>query len=232
MTAAYGCDVSHYQSQISWSQVAAAGKAFAIIKATEGTTWMDARFRSNWAAARAAGLRVSAYHYFRPGLDPISQAQHFHAVVGDLAAGDLIPWVDVEDEHSSVGGLAVAPAVIVEQLLACLGECQRLFGAQTGVYTGRWFWDKLPHTGRFAQQPLWVAHWFVDQKPGGTFSLPSGWSQYAIHQYTSRGKVAGITGNVDLDWTPDLTAIMVGGGVDKTRAVIALLEQALALLRG
>ena len=44
--------------------------------------------------------------------------------------------------------------------------------------------------------------------------------------------MAGITGNVDLDWTPDLTAIMVGGGVDKTRAVIALLEQALALLRG
>ena len=158
----------------------------------------------------------------------MEQARHFHNVVGTLEAGNLIPWLDVEDEHSSIGGPAVAWPVISAQLAVCVDECERLFGVKPGIYTGRWFWDRLPSAGRFADCRLWIAHWFKDQQPGGKFALPAGWSDYAIHQYTSAGRVAGITGNVDLDWTPDIARVTVLEAGNRTDRIVAALNTARA----
>jgi Glycosyl hydrolases family 25 len=48
-----GIDVSSYQPNTRWSQVAAAGKKFAIIKATEGTGYVNASFERDWAGMAA-----------------------------------------------------------------------------------------------------------------------------------------------------------------------------------
>jgi len=65
-----GIDVSHYQGAIDWPSVAAAGKRFAIMKVTEGQTYVDPGYASNHAGARAAALPVSAYHFARPSSAP------------------------------------------------------------------------------------------------------------------------------------------------------------------
>jgi GH25 family lysozyme M1 (1,4-beta-N-acetylmuramidase) len=78
-----------------------------------------------------------------------------------------------------------------------------------GVYTGLWFWNqlKIAAMGR----PLWVAYWYSDQQPGNP-KLPDGFSNWHIHQYTSRGRVNGIAGDVDLNWMPgELSALQVPG---------------------
>ena len=116
-----GIDVSKWQGAIDWAQVKAAGKTFAIIKATEGALTpgladadaiaqygLDPQFRTNWANARTAGVTRGAYHFARPDLGntPENEAAWFLSVVnvatlqpGDLlavdfemGAGDLSSW--------------------------------------------------------------------------------------------------------------------------------------------
>ncbi len=60
---AQGIDVSHYNGNIDWQQVACAGKTFAFIKATEGTAYQDNQFLANVQGARDANILVGAYHF-------------------------------------------------------------------------------------------------------------------------------------------------------------------------
>lgn len=206
---AYGIDVSHWQGVIDWNAVKRAGKQFALIKASEGTGWVDDQYQFNRREAEAAGLKVAPYHYFRPGWNSGDQAQHFFDTVGKPQPGDLIPWLDVEDFGKTAGGPDIAAKDFVYQLSQTLVKMDELFGCTVGIYTGLWFWDQLPVTWSMDDRPLWVAYWYSDQKPGNPV-LPQGWTQYAVHQYTSKGTVAGISGAVDLDWIPgSMTDIQV-----------------------
>ena len=69
----HGIDVSAYQGRIDWAEVASHDVQFAFIKATEGVTLRDQRFRRNWDAARKAGVYRGAYHYFQPNYDGAQQ---------------------------------------------------------------------------------------------------------------------------------------------------------------
>src|SRR5206468_6022875 len=51
-----GIDVSHYQHQIDWTQVAASGIRFAFAKASEGTGYVDPMYETNKIDAMAAGV--------------------------------------------------------------------------------------------------------------------------------------------------------------------------------
>jgi len=75
-----GVDVSHWQNTIDWTKVAAAGKRFAIIKASESTTYVDPLYATNRARAQAAGLWTGAYHFAQPNAavgDALAEADHF-----------------------------------------------------------------------------------------------------------------------------------------------------------
>jgi hypothetical protein len=62
-----GIDVSHYQGSINWKDVKNGGFSFAMAKATEGLTYVDPTFGTNYAGMHAVGLVRSAYHFGRPG---------------------------------------------------------------------------------------------------------------------------------------------------------------------
>ncbi len=87
-----GIDVSNWQGTIDWTKVAAAGKKFAIIKATESTDFVDPMYSTNHASARAAGLWTGAYHFAQPdpsANDAVNEADKFVSVV-NLGTHDLI----------------------------------------------------------------------------------------------------------------------------------------------
>jgi len=61
----HGIDVSHYQRDIDWKQIARNPKIkFVFIKATEGKDFKDKYFQENWKNASESGLYKGAYHYF------------------------------------------------------------------------------------------------------------------------------------------------------------------------
>ena len=76
-----GIDVSHWQGTITWSKVAAAGKKFAIIKASEDDDFVDDHYLTNRAGAQAAG-HVDGLLSLRPAAraaanDAVNEADHF-----------------------------------------------------------------------------------------------------------------------------------------------------------
>ena len=130
-----GPDVSHYQGTIDWGQVKAAGASFAMAKATEGNSYKDPTFHTNWVGMKSAGIKVrGAYHFGRPADTAQSQADLFVAAIGTMAAGDFTV-LDIEQSDSQ------SPATVA----AFSAEFCKLVKAKTGrpvfVYTGAWFWN-------------------------------------------------------------------------------------------
>lgn len=72
-----GIDVSAYQGEIDWDKIADQGFKFAYIKATEGTTLVDKRFKTNWDDADDAGLYRGAYFFLTLNKSGAKQAAHF-----------------------------------------------------------------------------------------------------------------------------------------------------------
>ena len=192
-----GIDVSHWQGTIDWPKVAAAGKKFVIMKATEGTGFVDWMYATNHAGARAAGIATTAYHFANPDAtagEAVEEANHF-VDVAQLGDGDLIPALDLEKS----GGLGTT--ALRNWVAAWLGQVTARLGIKPMIYVSPAFWVKyLGDTRYFADagyKILWIAHWGVSnptvpaQNWGG-----NGWTFW---QYSNVGSVPGISVRVDLD---------------------------------
>ncbi|MBW3570641.1 MAG: glycoside hydrolase family 25 protein [Gemmatimonadetes bacterium] len=182
-----GIDVSHWQGAVDWNRVAADGRHFAFIKATEGGDYTDPRFAENWAGARRAGVIRGAYHFFRPQTDAMAQAAHFVRTV-PLAAGDLPPVLDVEVTDGR------SLDVVAAGVRTWLEEVERATGRRPILYTRASFWT-AQMGGGFGAYPLWVAHYGATEP-----RIPAGWSGWTFWQHSDAGRVDGIVGNVDLNW--------------------------------
>ena len=90
-----GVDVSKYQGEIDWPVLAEQEISFAFIKATEGSSHVDARFAYNYEEARKTGLRVGAYHFFSFDSGGDTQAENFIRNV-EAFEGMLPPVIDLE----------------------------------------------------------------------------------------------------------------------------------------
>ncbi len=191
-----GIDVSHWQGTIAWSSVAAAGKKFAIIKASEDMDFVDDHYLTNRSAAQAVGIWTGAYHFARPSATPndaINEADHFVSTVR-LGVHDLIPALDLED----AGGLGVS--ALQTWVTTWLNRVTTRIGIRPMIYTSPAFWAKyMGDTSALsdAGYRVWIAHWGVSAPTvAGNSWGGRGWTFW---QYTNSGSVPGITGRVDLD---------------------------------
>jgi GH25 family lysozyme M1 (1,4-beta-N-acetylmuramidase) len=193
-----GIDVSHWQGVIDWPTVRSAGKHFAFLKASEDDDFVDDTYAWNRAEAKAAGLKVGAYHFARPETaagDAIAEADHFLATAGPVS-GELRPVLDLE----VTGGLS--DPQLHEWVKAYLGRIYERTGVRGVIYVSPNFWENnMLDSTWFASNGydvLWIAHWTTAAGP----SVPAGgWGSHGwtFWQYTSDGRVPGIAGRVDLD---------------------------------
>jgi GH25 family lysozyme M1 (1,4-beta-N-acetylmuramidase) len=202
-----GIDVSHWQNTIDWKQVAAAGKQFAFIKASESTDFVDNMYATNRAQAEANGILVGAYHFARPCAvpvvsghcdvpsDPVAEADHFIDTAA-WSSGELLPVLDLE----TTGGLSVADLQV--WVAAFLDRINEQTGVKAMIYVSPSFWSsKMGNTTQFAvngYKILWVAHWTTADQPTVPAANWNG-NGWTFWQYTSSGTVPGISGRVDLD---------------------------------
>jgi GH25 family lysozyme M1 (1,4-beta-N-acetylmuramidase) len=193
-----GIDVSHWQGTIDWSKVRAAGKRFAFIKASEHTSFVDNKYQTNRANAKAAGLKIGAYHFARPNsgtTDAYAEADHF-IETADWKSGELRPVLDLED----TGGLSSSS--LQTWVKAFLQRIYDRTGVRAIIYVSPSFWStKMANSTWFAKNGydvLWIAHWTTASSP----SVPAdnwGGKGWTFWQYTSDGSVSGISGRVDLN---------------------------------
>jgi lysozyme len=191
-----GIDVSHWQGPIDWSRVAATGRAFAFLKATDDTDYVDPTFSFNRAQAKANGLAVGAYHFARPDPAPgdATREARWFATKANPKPGELLPVLDIETNDG------LTQDEMVRWARRWIAEVRDLTGVTPLVYTSPYGWLSRFGDSRLIARdgsPLWVAHWNVAAPivPAADWD-GNGWQ---VWQHSSTGHVAGIGGRVDLD---------------------------------
>lgn len=179
-----GIDVSHYQGRIDWHRVARdGGVTYAYIKATEGADLVDNMHTVNLAAARKAGLKVGSYHFYRPKAGVEAQFRNMTSIV--IKSGqDLVPIIDIEDDRG------VPEERFIADLSEFLHRVTKHYGKKPLLYTGQNFYNK--HFQGLFHDYQWMIAKYQEEAP----ILLDG-STYAFWQYTAKGRVPGINGNVD-----------------------------------
>lgn len=201
----YGIDVSRFQGDIDWQQVADSGVVYAWIQISRSLTDIDQKFDYNWRRAKEVGILRGAYQRFQPGQDVAGQAQLFLDRHGPMQPGDMPPMLDVEDANG------LGPAAIAAAVKEWMDIIEPALGVRPLIYTGFYFWRDEVGGADFSQYPLWVPNYSADCP-----LVPPAWTRWAFHQYSSTAVIPGITANtVDVNrfngTIDDLLALAAGG---------------------
>ena len=191
-------DVSAWQGAIDWKAVRNDNVRYAIIRAV---TWNndnpipDTRFLSNVKAAKDAGLKVGAYIYtYALNEEQVrAEVEVFKGLMQTLESEgytlDLPVFVDHEDPSLLTGIPSVERRTELLRLEMVLLDHA---GYQAGFYAST-SWARNQIYGAALQQEgyvLWIADW----------RGYNGWGDCDFWQFTNKGQVSGISGNVDLDY--------------------------------
>jgi len=208
-----GIDTSHYQGDkglIDWSKVKQDGVEFAFLKCTGGSSLFDGMFKRDKAEAIKIGLYKGSYHFAGKGFsdangklyfvaqDPIKEAD-WYIKNADFKKGELT-ILDWEIQYSDpVGWCTKFRNRVIEKL-----------GTEPIVYLNestflKYAWPK--------EWKYWIAK-YLKNDTGVMGTKPQG--DWKIFQYSSKGTVKGIKGNVDMNYTPltMLELMALGGSVE------------------
>jgi lysozyme len=150
---------------IDFSVVKSKGIAAVILKATQGTRFVDPAFAQRLANARAAGLLAGAYH-FLDATSPVEQMAHFLSVVGDTDGILLVVDFEAYERSQPTASQAAAAVMTIKSVT----------GQFPVVYTGRYVLS-APNS-MLSQCPLWLAEY------GSRPVCPPGWSEWKLWQHT------------------------------------------------
>lgn len=185
----YGIDVSRYQGDIDWAQVAASGVKFAILRAgsqNSGGPYIDPYFEQNYAGAKAAGIAVGAYIYTYAETEA-EQNDEILTILPALKGKTFEYPVFVDVEDKSLTGIGKAA---LTQLVKRYMDIIDQKGFVPGWYSYTNYINSYLCPEVLADYPLWVADYRSSLGYTG---------DYHIWQYTSKGTVPGISGAVDLN---------------------------------
>ena len=190
-----GVDVSYYQGDIDWEQVADAGVKFAMIRVGyrgygTGKLVEDEKFVQNIEGALAAGLDVGVY-FFSQALNEQEALEEADFMLERIAGYDItmpvvFDWEYVNDEARTAN---MDRRTLTDCTLAFCEYMQEK-GYQPMCYFNTYQMRNDLNLWELEEYPFWLALY----KNRMTFP-------YAIEmwQYTCTGKVPGIAGDVDIN---------------------------------
>ena len=185
-----GIDVSNWQRYINYSQVKASGIEVVYIKASEGTTYKDPYFETNYQNAKANGLKVGFYHFLtaRNTQQARAQAQFFASVISGKSP-DCKLAMDYEQfyEGNSIAEINQIAQAFMERL-------QELTGKEVIVYSNLNDARNVFNSEISSRYLLWLAYW---GDYNNLQNISSNWQIFEGVQYTNKGVVPGINGYVD-----------------------------------
>ena len=182
-----GIDISSHQGKIDWKLISDSKVYFAFIKATEGADFTDKMFETNWKAAKKENVIVGAYLFFKFNKDGRIQARNYIKNV-KLTDNDLPPVVDFEASYGNRLNKHTS-SYVQNQLLKCLRELEKHYKCKPIIYTNVESYNKYIK-GNFDDYPLWLCK---------LCNEPATVKDWKFWQYTHKGSVPGIKGNVDMN---------------------------------
>lgn len=189
-----GIDVSFYQGEIDFKELASSSYQSLYIRAGEGDDIVDSRFLENQKTAEEENLYYGFYYYVtaKNTSQAESQAEHFASLISGISYS-LRPVLDFED----FSGLSIEESM--EIALSFLEKLEELTGITPAIYTDA-YEVETRWSSALSAYPLWVADYAHLANPE-EYTLPENkvWTTWSGYQYTDSGIIPGITGNVDVD---------------------------------
>lgn len=194
-----GIDVAKWNGNIDWNKVKAAGVEFAVLKVINKSNKTEEAFIRNYAGAAAQGLPIDVYNYLYT-ITETAAREAAKAVVNALAGRKIGKvWADVENACLKNKGI---------QLIRILNTYKAVIeaaGYEFGVYTGLSFYNSYikPYKA-YIDCEFWIARYPSTKDMTIAMDPPASKKPAICHnlwgwQHSSRGRVPGISGYVDLD---------------------------------
>lgn len=176
-----GVDISSVQGTVDFEWLKNQGIQFVIVKCYEGNKGKDPMYERNVLGAKAAGLKVAAYHFIyplptdsiHPGRSPKEQATMHYQAAGNIpfACCDM-EW----PEPQNWAKWNVSADFIKGWVREYLEEYERLSGKRMVLYTYLFYGKYLNLPADFAKYPLWIANFDFPPK------MPYPWTDYVMQQ--------------------------------------------------
>ena len=187
-----GIDVSQWQGTINWNLVKNDGVQFAFLRAGFGKNNIDTTYHRNAREANRVGIPIGLYWFSYALNVDMARKEAQYAVQAAKNYKITYPIAfDLEYDtvsYASKKGVTITKSLATQMAKAFCEEVKRL-GYIPMVYTN------LDYLNRYfdrSQLPydLWYAH----------YASKAAIADKEIWQYSSKGKVAGISGNVDMNY--------------------------------
>lgn len=185
-----GIDVSSYQGNIDWKQVKESGIQFAILRSTLKSGKPDSKFIEYIKGCDNNKIDVSVYKYSY-ALTENQAITEANTVISLLNGRKCKIWLDLEDESQTQLG---KPGIL-KIANAFIKTCENK-GYSVGIYCNL-NWVKNYIDDSLKKYDLWIARYGKNSGQLEEKYKPN--VNEKIWQYSSRGKIPGINGDVDLN---------------------------------
>ena len=197
-------DVSRWQGRIDWDTLYHSGRIdgvmLRVLGSKNGKPYSDPQFERNYAACARLGLPVGGYYYTCAVTQ--RQTEEELAALKTALRGKTFQLplaIDVEDPRLR----SLAPAKL-SALVARAADRIETWNLYAMVYTYTNFADTALAAQPLAPYDLWLAD-YRGKRPA---------RRHGMWQYTSQGKLPGISGPVDLSHAyKDYPAVLKAAGL-------------------
>lgn len=188
-----GIDVSKHNGNINWTEVKNSGVNFVIIRCgyrgtATGVLVEDPKFKTNIEGALNAGLKVGIYFFSQAvnRVEAVEEASMTLALINKYKISYPV-FMDVEEGGGRADSLDAAARTDVVNAF-----CQTIknSGYTAGVYANKSWLNTEMNVGSFGSYKIWLAQYAA---------VPTYSGRYEMWQYSSTGRIGGISGNVDLN---------------------------------
>lgn len=185
-----GIDVSKHQGEIDWEKVKEQID-FAIIRlgwiGNKDNHTLDTWFERNYNKCKELGIPVGVYVYnYCNSVDTAKEGANWVVKQLNQRELDLPVFIDMED--SSIAGIGKEK---LSNICIEFNDIIAKAGYEPGIYANRNWFDNYLNKDLRTKYTCWIAHY--------TNTNQNYDEEFSIWQYTSKGLINGISGNVDLN---------------------------------
>lgn len=194
-------DVSEWQGVIDWNAVIKDDVSLSIIRVQDGSSHQDLKYMENIQKCISAGGKYAVYAYFRAvsTADAQQEAQDFYDRVQRVVAGKQQPiFYALDIESVEMGGSASMMRAGVEAYMNKLNALG-IPDSKIVLYIANHLYDQF-NLNVARPGAIWIPSYGLDDGTLANSTKPT--HPCDLHQYTSKGSVNGITGNVDMNAEP------------------------------
>lgn len=188
-----GIDVSTWNGNIDWNKVKNSGVSYVIIRtgfrgSTQGALVEDNRFRQNIQGATNAGLKVGVY-FFSQAVNEVEAVEEASMVLSQVKGYHLAYPVFIDVEPSGGRADALSSGNRTKVINAFCQTIQNA-GYKAGIYANKTWLAQKMNISALSGYKIWLAQYNSTVTYGG---------RYDMWQYSDKGTIAGINGQVDMN---------------------------------